>query len=300
MNWLPNFFIAGAPKSGTSSVHQWIADHPDACGSRDKETYFFVDPGTHMYQPAAHISAGLETWRDQFPLSDEAQPKVIVESTPGYLYYQTAQTHIPAMASKPKCLFILREPAAQIHSLYTYFRNNWDWIPADMSFEAFLAAARTKSHGFKGNELARDAFENAAYVRHLRVWHARLGQDRMMVRGFDDLVSDPQRFVQEVAIWLGLDPAFYSTYDFPRENATYAPRNRRLQKLNLALRNKLPKGAAYNAVRGLYRRLNTSTGKAALSDRDALLLEELRLEFAQDNRDLAQEFGVQFHAPAAV
>jgi len=39
----PNLVIAGAPKSGTSSLFFWLAAHPEVCGSQKKETYFLAD-----------------------------------------------------------------------------------------------------------------------------------------------------------------------------------------------------------------------------------------------------------------
>ena len=240
--WLPNFIIAGAPKAGTSSLFRWIADHPDAFGSVDKETYFFVDPGTHMHSPDFHISNGLETYRTQFPVPDGADPKVILEATPSYIYNASALEHIPTLPSQPRCLFILREPAAQIYSLYTYFRDNWDWVPSSMGFDEFLSAARTGSHDFKGNELARNAYNFACYAQHLEPWRERLGADRIMVATFDELQGDPAAMTRRVAAWLNLDTSFYNAYDFPRENETYAPRNRQLQSLNIAVRGLVAEG----------------------------------------------------------
>src|SRR5688572_5812110 len=51
---LPNVIIAGAPKCGTSSLFRWLTDHPQVGGSTMKETYFFIDPESHMYDPARH------------------------------------------------------------------------------------------------------------------------------------------------------------------------------------------------------------------------------------------------------
>ncbi|TMM46744.1 sulfotransferase [Qipengyuania marisflavi] len=293
-DWLPNFFIAGAPKAGTSSIHQWIADHPDAAGPREKETYFFVDPGTHMHRPKAHIAAGLESWADQFTITTGDAPNVIVESTPSYLYSRTALEHIPTLATLPKCLFILREPAAQVHSLYTYFRNNWSWIPAEMSFADFLVAVRAGGHSFGGNELAQNALAYARYAEFLDPWRAALGEERMMVRGFDELLADEIGFTKSVAAWVGLDPAFYDSYTFPRENETYVPRNRALQRLNVAIREKLPKGALYRGARSLYRKLNTAPKASGRDLGDAALIAGLRDEFAAANTQLAERYGVIF------
>ncbi len=293
--WLPNFFVAGAPKAGTSSLHQWIADHPDAFGSEEKETYFFVDPGTHMYRPDAHISKGLDSWRAQFPIPEGVQPKVIVESTPAYIYSQTALREIPALPSQPKCLFVLRDPASQVYSLYTYFRDNWTWIPSDMSFDDFLNAVREGSHDFGGNELAQNALANAAYVDVLLPWLEALGPDRIMVTTFDELLRDQRALTKRVAAWIGLDPSFYDEYEFPRENETYVPKNRALQRLNVGIRGALPKGKLYEAARSVYRRLNT-TKPTGPTDRDSEVLEALKREFHSANTRLEQAFDLNLSA----
>ena len=289
LSWLPNLFIAGAPKAGTSSLHQWLADHPDALGSVEKETYYFVDPGTHMYRREAHIANGLDGWRDQFPRHAGKAPKVIVESTPANLYYQAALAHIPELPSSPKCVFILREPGAQIHSLYTYFRDNWDWIPAKMNFAEFLAAVRDGNHDFKGNELAKNAIKYARYVDYLKPWHEKLGDERMLVKTFETLLNDRVGLTKMIASWTGLDPDFYDTYDFPRENETYTPKNRALQSVNVKVRGLLPKGKVYSKIRNLYRRLNTQQGRV-MTESDDALVKELGLEFASSNRELALHF----------
>jgi hypothetical protein len=292
VSWLPTFIIAGAPKAGTSSMHAWIADHPDALGSREKETYFFVDPGTHMYCPEAHVTRGLAPYRRQFERPPgTGTPRVILESTPAYIYYETALERIPDLPSRPRCLFILREPAAQIYSLYTYFRDNWNWIPGDMSFADYLAAVRAGSHGFNGNELARNALGYARYVDYLVPWRARLGEERMMVTTFDALLADEAALTRQVAGWLGLDASFYDTYTYPRENETYAPRNRMLQKVNVAVRGLLPRGALYETLRDKYRKLNTRKPQGA-SDGERAEIEALRREFAEPNARLAREFGL--------
>ena len=290
-SWVPNLMIPGAPKAGTSSLQRWLADHPDALGSVEKETYYFVDPGTHMHRPDSHISNGLDGWRAQFPMDDGKPPKVIIESTPAYLYYDESLSHIPDLPSAPKCVFLLREPGAQVHSLYMYFRDNWDWIPASMDFAAFLAAVRNRSHKFKGNELAQNALQHARYIDYLKPWHDRLGDDRMLVETFETLLDNRLELTKRIASWVGLDPHFYDGYDFPRENETYTPRNRVLQSVNIKMRRLLPKGRLYSSARDLYRLINTEKGRVVTVS-DAALVEQLGLEFVNANRELATHFNL--------
>lgn len=291
ISWLPNFIIAGAPKAGTSSMHAWIADHPDAFGSREKETYFFADPGTHVYRPEKHLLAGYDVYREQFPIPPGTTPRVILEATPAYMYYETALAQIPDLPSRPRCLFIVREPATQIYSLYTYFRDNWTFIPSNMTFPAFLEEVRADRNSFGGNELARNALAYARYVDHLMPWRDRLGPERIMVVAFDELAADQRALTKRVAAWLDLDPDFYDGYGFPRENETYAPRNRTLQKVNVAIRGLLPKGAFYERLREAYRKRNTRKPDGP-SEEECAAIAELRGEFTEANARLSAEFGL--------
>lgn len=289
MDLLPNLVIAGAPKCGTSSIHSWLAAHPDVLGSVPKETYYFVDRGTHMYKSGKHIDTGLDGYGSFFHAQSGFRPSVVFESTPSYLYSATALRYLPDLRSCPRFIFVLREPSSQIYSMFQYFRNNWDWIPRSMSFSDYLVCARTGSHSFKGNELARDALRNAAYVDFLLRWRDRVGPDRMHVVLFDDLLLDQRAFMQALAGYLGLDASWYDDYPFSKDNETYQPRSGLLQRLNVAVRGALPSGPTYRALRRLYRRLNTRRPPPP-TDADLDVLLELRDEYTEANARLAVAF----------
>jgi hypothetical protein len=292
---LPNFVIAGAPKSGTSSLHSWIADHPDALGSKEKETYFFVDPGSHMYRPSRHIAHGLDGYMKYFPHSSQARPRIVLESTPTYMYYETARLHLPKIPSDPKFLFVLREPAAFLYSLFTYFKNNWTWIPPNLSFPDYIAMVRAGTGRFKGNEIAENSLHFASYVDFLEPWLRVLGPDRMQVRLFDEMVRDEKEFTKDVARWLGLESSFYDSYSFPRDNETYSVRAHFLQQINVAVRGSLPKGGLYRALRKVYRQVNTA-GAKEMAPADLEIMGELRGQYRVSNRRLSDSFGVNIDA----
>jgi hypothetical protein len=294
--YLPNLIIGGAPKCATSSLHAWLADHPDVLGSNPKETHYFVDPGTHMYDPGRHASLGLDGYRQFFVATARtAHPRIVLESTPSYLYSDTALSLLPDLQTNPQFIFLLREPAAQIRSLYLYFRDRQRWIPHEMSFADFLAAMRTGSHTFQGNELARNALAFADYRPFLERWRERVGEENMRVYLFEHLSACPQRFLEEVCGWLQLDDGFYREYGFPRENATYAVRSQSLHTLNIALRARLPKGRLYRFMRRIYRSANTAA-PARPSLQEESLLRVLREDFAEANDRLAASFRLDLSA----
>ncbi|MER8376485.1 sulfotransferase [Mesorhizobium sp. M1406] len=286
---LPNCIIVGAPKAGTSSLFRWLTDHPEVAGSTQKETYYFVDPGTHMYLKQRNwAESGLAGYEMLFEHCNPSA-RVIVESTPSYMYSQTALRELPRLPSQPQFIFILREPVAQLKSLYGYFRENWDWIPGAMSFRDFVEAADLGTCTFKGNELARQALTNASYLEHLRRWRAGCGRERMHVYLFENMVRDKRAFMESLAQVLGISTEFYREYGFPTENGSYVVRSRWVQQVNIRVRSLIPKGAGYETLRRFYRTMNTkpqrnsqmwdSETERMLSRRYVDMIHELEREF---------------------
>jgi hypothetical protein len=288
---LPNLFLAGAPKAGTSSVHDWLSAHPQVLGSDPKETDYFTDPGWMLYDASCHIANGLDDYQRFFLPAKKVSPAVILESTPGYLYGRTALGYLPDLPSEPRFLFILREPADQIYSVYNYAKNNWASIPLEMSFSDFIQALRMGETRFGNNELA-----NHALRPYLVRWRERVGTRRMKVMLFDDLRKDQRQFMRSLCDWLEIDPDFFDDYDFPRSNETYNVRWHALQKLNVAARRTLqPLGPVYRWLRRAYRSVNTHKPPKP-PEEDAAVLRELESEFALANARLEQEFGLDLSA----
>ena len=286
---LPNLVIAGAPKSGTSSLFRWLCDHPEVLGSSVKETRYFADPGTHVFDEGRnYLSRGLEGYSEFFKAKGP-EPGLVVEATPTYLYSELALRELPLIPSKPHFQFVLRDPVSQVRSVHRYFQQNWAWVPPDMDFRSFVAASRAGNARFDGNELAEGVMQNAAYVDFLVRWRDACKPQRMHVFLFEDVFADPRAFMRELARRFGIEPTFYDDYPFPAENQTYTVRNRLLQKLNIAVRPMIPQGALYRAARSVYRLLNTSR-EDERNRGNAAVEEELREGFRLKNEALAREF----------
>ena len=290
--FIPNLVIAGAPKCGTSSLHRWLSAHPDVIGSSEKETYFLSDPGTHMFRPQATVRNGLSGYTRYFEADNGQDPVAVLESTPSYIYSATALRVLPELPSRPKVVFVLREPSAQIYSLFRYFQSNWNWIAPEITFREFVDRALAgNSLDYRGNELAQNAITNARYVDFLRLWRDALGRERMDIHLFEHLRQDPKALVKNVAAFANLAPGFFDEAAFMPFNQSIAVRSRTFHDLNIAVRALLPKGSVYDAGRALYRRINTKA-PAKKSASDVATLDELKALFRQDNERLSREFGL--------
>lgn len=287
---LPNWVIIGAPKCLTSSLHQWLVDHPEVSGARDKETYYFVDPGNHMFRRESNFREhGLVGYEKLFADADP-RAAVVIEATPSYLYSKTALKNLPKLSTRPNFIAVVREPVAQLRSLYFYFQQNWNWIPRDLSFADFISAVEEGRGDFFNNELAANALANAWYPDHLGAWRAVTGSERLHVLVFEDLACNPQATMRDLALKMGIDPEFYRDYDFAAENTSYLARIGVLQDLNIWIRSRLPRGPIYNLARGAYRAINTR--RPGPQDRNLLVEQRLQDRFKPMLAELESEFGL--------
>ena len=99
---LPNTIIAGAPKSGSSSLYWWLSSHPEVCASKTKETHYFDDAVYPRFNASAnYIEHGLGRY-EQFFEHCTQEAKVIMEATPIYLYQENALQQLSSLEPKPK------------------------------------------------------------------------------------------------------------------------------------------------------------------------------------------------------
>lgn len=288
---LPDLFICGFTKCATSSLHDWLVQHPQISGGVRKELEFLYDRDNHFFRPEHSVlTQGLAGYAALFP--DAPDNALWLDSTPAYAHHETARKTIAAMAHRPPVIFITRDPVDQITSTYHYFSNNKSYIDASISIEMFFEMVldgRASSH-FPQDHL-RNALDWAAFGYWLALWRRDLGPERVIHLEMRHMLSDPANTVAALLGRLGLEtnvPLF-----FDGSNETYFVRNRLLQSLNTAIRGKLPKGALYETARRVYRRLNTTPHKPgqsarevelraalaqAISDRETALLERLQPE----------------------
>ena len=108
----PNFFIPGAAKSGTSSLHELLDTHPDISMSNEKEPVYWNNKLFNEFENL-EISRYLNLF--------EQDVKIKGESTTSYMYYESFIRNIKNnFQQSPKFIFILRNPIDRYIS-----HSNW-------------------------------------------------------------------------------------------------------------------------------------------------------------------------------
>jgi hypothetical protein len=171
----PSFIVVGPPRTGTSWLHKVLEPHA-TLPSPTKETRFFD----------LHFSRGFDWYSWHFPRQHQGPTG---EVAPTYFASSEARKRIAQTLPNARIVFVFRNPVERAVSLYrlklAYGMYQW----------SFPEALR------KDSEL----INSGLYWRHLSDWRQQFPDQQLLITIYDDLVRDPQAFVNTVATFIGIE-----------------------------------------------------------------------------------------------
>jgi hypothetical protein len=201
----PNFFIVGAPRCGTTSIYEYLWQHPEIYVSIHKEPHFFGSDLTLLAGAIREEPLYLELF------AGAGDRPRIGEASVWYLLSEKAPSEIREFAPDAKIIILLRDPVQMAYSLYSlYTRSGNEDLP---TFEGALAAEPERRQGrrispgsyFPEGLIYTDVAKHAAKVeRYFKVW----GRENVHCILFDDLVRDTAAVYRRTLEFLGVDPGF--------------------------------------------------------------------------------------------
>ncbi|WP_295678654.1 sulfotransferase [uncultured Nevskia sp.] len=230
MSQLPNTFLIGAPKSGTTALASWLAAHPQVCFSSRKEPGYFA----RDFPPHADIQAHFDPDRYQALFAPEPQHRVIAEGSTNYLLSADA---VPAiLASNPNARFIvsLRNPLELAPALHMQQRYMLNEDQADFADAWQLQAQRARGERIPAGCRQPRFLQYAAFARtgeQIERLLSLVPRSSVHIIRFDALRADPGAVYRQTLAFLGLDDD--GRQDFPVVNGAHRRRYPALARLLL-------------------------------------------------------------------
>ena len=197
---LPNLIVIGGLKCGTTSLHHYLALHPEIAMSRPKELNFFV--------AELNWELGPEWYASHF---DRNAP-VRGETSPHYTnlprFRGVAERMRDALGGDVRLVYMVRDPIERI--LSHYLHNVGAGYEARPIEEALADP--------EGSYLAR-----SRYAMQLEPYLAAFGRERVLIVDNAELAATREETVSRVFEYCGVDPGF-SSPQFEREWETGSAR----------------------------------------------------------------------------
>jgi hypothetical protein len=233
----PSFFLLGASKAGTTSLHYYLAQHPDILMSDPKEPAFFrleYERGPEWY------------WKTYF--RRYAGQRAAGDGAPQNLHLPFVAARIAATAPEGRLLVLCRHPVERAVSAWRHnvrlgveplpfagaVERNLRRLERGETFTGEEGARRYREVGAReGNAGLQRAFgfyvEPGYYAEHIERYRRLFGPERLLVLFFDDLVADPAAVTATAVAFLGLPP--HPLRDARPQNEATSPGATRLNSI---------------------------------------------------------------------
>lgn len=266
---LPDFIIAGALRSGTSSLARYLRTHPQIDMAHEKELHFF-DVG---------FAHGLDWYASQFQRRSDGN--LTGEATPAYMSDPDALNRMAEAVPHARLIFSLREPIARAQSHYWMrFERDTETRPLDQAFAEELDTYR--SAGPDSTELVY--VRNSLYDLHLERVLELFSSEQVHVTIFERMIDRPEDEFQSICRFLGIDDGH-----IPEVVGTQV--NQYVRFRSLAVRD-WTKHTRFEMLARAAARLNTRT-RVSYPEMDGTLRDSLAGLFAPHNNALEELLGQQ-------
>ncbi len=282
--------IIGAGRSGTTSLFEYLRQHPDINSSRIKEVHFFsfkelYERGIPYLSSFFGKGEGLKLMADTYAMIDEQAPQRLAAFDPSV-----------------KVIVMLREPGIRSFSNFRYARNfGYEKEGCD-----FMSAIKSESERLHDTDLVqrnnRCHLYGSLYAFHLKRWVHAQGKGNIFVSTLDNLQRDPQKLLSDLFAFLKLPDCKISALG--ARNSSAKARSKRLEQIllnrNRPLRKLFRKAAPSFLKKAIIRsgvvdslhRINRQKANAErMPDNCRKYMDEY---FRKDLEDLERDFGVRF------
>jgi len=248
---LPNLYLIGVYKSGTTSLHNYLIKHPLIDQGKQKETHYL---DKYVYQELESYKISPEGYEKMFKRSN---CNYLLDSTPSYLYGTSElMDFIKCYSNSPKIILLLRNPKDRFISYFRYLHSK-GLIKDD--FKTFVKKCITNYDSNK--QLKKGIYNNALkegyYLNYLKNWVEKF-PNNLIILFSEDLRNHPQHEMDKLFSFLNLDHIVYTKQDLTLSNKTINPKSRFVHNLlsSLNLRRVIhPK--VYNRLIKIYRGINS-------------------------------------------
>lgn len=246
---IPNLFLLGFQKCGSSALFDVLNSHPEIIGSAPKETFALVDDNYDHYVHKENVESKSFAWNAYYnEISDDV--RYYLEGSVCNFYQKRAFEYISGIEGS-KVIFLIRNPVKRFISCYNYSGKGGSNLPLGTSLEEFCDMV--ESHEIK-NDLLRFALEHGRYGKYIDRWIDRLGPENVHVTSFENVRDNLQLEMEKIFSFLELRSVEVSPV-LPKTNVTQVIK---YEKLHYLLSSAFGGRGLLNRLRlkGLYDYLN--------------------------------------------
>jgi LPS sulfotransferase NodH len=202
---LPSLLILGAQRSGSTSLFNYLVQHPDMLPPLGKEIHYFD----------LHYQRGLNWYRGRFPYAHRLGGGTLtLDASPYYLLHPLAPERAARLLPGAKLVALLRNPVERALSHYQHeVRGGRESLPFERAIEQEAERLsgeeerlRSDPSYYSFNHHRYSYVRRGRYLEQLRRWVEHFPRSQLLVLQSERLFADPVGATATVHEFLGVRP----------------------------------------------------------------------------------------------
>ncbi|HEX2638591.1 MAG TPA: sulfotransferase [Gemmatimonadales bacterium] len=202
---LPSLLILGAQRSGSTSLFNYLVQHPDVLPPLGKEIHYFD----------LHYQRGLNWYRGRFPYAHRLRGGTLtLDASPYYLLHPLAPERAARLLPGAKLVALLRNPVERALSHYQHeVRGGRESLPFERAIEQEAERLsgeeerlRSDPTYYSFNHHRYSYVRRGRYLEQLRRWVEHFPRSQLLVLQSERLFADPVGVTATVHEFLGVRP----------------------------------------------------------------------------------------------
>lgn len=205
---LPQVYVIGAPKAGSTAVHAALATHPAIYMSDPKEPKYWMcgdRPPPRQSGPGDAHSRQEWVWqRERYEslFSEAPEGAVLGESTPFYLWDLAAQARILESVPDARLIAVVRDPVDRAHSNWAHL-----WCDGYEPVGDFVVAAELEDERVDAGWAPFWRYlDLGRYGQQLEHLYGIADRSQVLVIRYRELVDQPTATLDLIARFIDVDP----------------------------------------------------------------------------------------------
>ncbi|KHE71456.1 sulfotransferase [Halobacillus sp. BBL2006] len=223
---IPNLFIVGAAKSGTTALYNYLNAHPEVFMSSTKEPHFFCQKYIDLPLKGPGDLENQKKWitnqvKYKKIFNQYNSEKVAGEASTQYLYYYNTAKELHSFNPNAKIIIMLRDPIDRAVSAYTHLKRD---LREKYSFDEGL---RKEEYRIDNNYEFIWHYKNVGlYSKQVKKYIEVFGEDNVKVIIYENFKKDLDANLYEIYKFLGINEKVRIKNRGAKYNVSGVPKNK--------------------------------------------------------------------------
>lgn len=216
---LPNCYILGAQKAGTSSLYYYLTQHPRINDTFAKEVHYFSGG---IFEGKDNFCNGINWYKAHFAkMTPNKATSINIDATPMYLFNPDVPVRIKSLTPDAKMIVLLRDPVERAISHYFHtVRHGFEDLGITEAFESENERLSNIIQTGDFNHPDYRVFSyltRGRYFEQLKRYESVFSKSQLLILSSEAFYKDPATIVSQVFEFLELEPCT-TTIDYTAKN----------------------------------------------------------------------------------